>query len=72
MPDNWGFVAAAYALAALVFGGYWRSLARRERELAAVRTEQEAVRNDRASRSEQPARPGHPRPEPASRPPLQQ
>ena len=26
MPDNWGFVAAAYGLAALVLGGYWRRL----------------------------------------------
>ncbi len=33
MPDNWGFVAAAYLLAALVFGGYWRRLARIERTL---------------------------------------
>jgi hypothetical protein len=33
MPDNWGFVAAAYGLAALVLGGYWRYLRRREREL---------------------------------------
>ena len=79
MPDNWTFVAAAYALAALVFGGYWRRLARRERELAAVRTEREAVRiereavrTDRASRSQQPSKTAHPRPEPASRPPLQQ
>ncbi len=34
MPDNWGFVAAAYGLAALVFGGYWRYLRRREREIS--------------------------------------
>ena len=71
MPDNWTFVAAAYGLAALVFGGYWRSLARRERELAAARIDREALRNDRASRSHQPSQTGHPRPEPASRPPLQ-
>jgi len=32
MPDNWGFVAAAYLLAALVFGGYLRRLARIERD----------------------------------------
>jgi len=79
MPDNWTFVAAAYGLAALVFGGYWLRLGRMERELAAVRTEREpvrtdreAVRNDRASRSQQPSESGHPRPEPTSRPPLQQ
>ena len=33
MPDNWGFVIAAYVLAALVLGSYWRWLARRERAL---------------------------------------
>jgi hypothetical protein len=36
MPDNWGFVIAAYALAFVVFGGYWRRLARREREVATL------------------------------------
>ena len=36
MPDNWGFVAAAYGLAMLVLGGYWRRLTRRERELATL------------------------------------
>jgi hypothetical protein len=36
MPDNWGFVAAAYGLAVVVFGGYWRWLARKDRELAAL------------------------------------
>ena len=34
MRDNWSFVFAAYGLAALVLAGYWRRLARRERELA--------------------------------------
>jgi hypothetical protein len=32
MPDNWSFVFAAYALATLVLGGYWRNLARRDRD----------------------------------------
>ena len=32
MPDNWGFVIAAYAVAAAVFLGYWRRLRRLERE----------------------------------------
>jgi len=36
MPDNWGFVAAAYGLAAVVLAGYWRRLVRRERELTAL------------------------------------
>ena len=34
MPDNWGFVIAAYALAVLLLGGYWRRLRRIERDLA--------------------------------------
>ena len=33
MPDNWGFVIAAWAIAAAVLGGYWQRLARRERDL---------------------------------------
>jgi hypothetical protein len=33
MPDNWGFVAAAYLVAAIALGGYWRRLVRRERDL---------------------------------------
>jgi hypothetical protein len=33
MPDNWGFVIAAYGLAALVLIAYWRFLFRREKEL---------------------------------------
>jgi hypothetical protein len=57
MPDNWGFVIAAYALAAVVLGGYWRWLARRERDLltlaasqsdrGAVRQNQGVVRDER-------------------------
>jgi len=33
MPDSWGFVVAAYSLAAVVLALYWRFLVRREREL---------------------------------------
>mgnify|MGYP001569354713 FL=1 len=33
MPDNWGFVLAAYALAGVALFGYWRRLARKEKEL---------------------------------------
>jgi len=33
MPDNWGFVIAAYGLAAIVLIAYWRFLLRREKEL---------------------------------------
>ncbi len=31
--DHWGFVAAAYAVAVLAFGGYWRHLVHLERTL---------------------------------------
>jgi hypothetical protein len=37
MPDNWGFVAAAYGLTTVVLVVYWRRLVRRERELDAAR-----------------------------------
>jgi hypothetical protein len=33
MPDNWGYVFAAYALAAIALGAYWRRLARRAKSL---------------------------------------
>ncbi len=33
MPDHWGFVIGAYGLAAVVLAGYWRRLARKEKEL---------------------------------------
>jgi hypothetical protein len=52
MPDNWSFVFAAYALAAVVLGGYWRNLIKRER----------AATQPRASLS------AHPRSKPAPRP----
>ena len=55
MSDNWGFVAAAYAVAAVVLGGYWRMLARKERELITLRAGTKA----------------HPRPEPGQRTPQQ-
>jgi hypothetical protein len=63
MPDNWGFVAAAYGLAAVVFLGYWRWLRQKERELSALRV-------DRAMRSHQLPSSAHPRPEPGSRHPF--
>jgi len=34
MPDNWGYVFAAYGLAAIALGAYWRRLARRAKSLA--------------------------------------
>jgi hypothetical protein len=33
--DHWGFVAAAYAVAVLALGGYWRRLVHLERALKA-------------------------------------
>ena len=37
MAGNWGFVAAAYGLSAIVLLAYWRRLARRERDIAGRR-----------------------------------
>jgi hypothetical protein len=48
MPDNWGYVAAAYTVAVVVLGGYWRRLVRKEHELALLLR---AGRSDGASRS---------------------
>ncbi len=33
--DHWNFVIAAYGLAAVVLGGYWRRLVRQERAVRA-------------------------------------
>ena len=38
MPDHWGYVLAAYGLAAAALLGYWRHLLRRTRSLVARRT----------------------------------
>jgi len=58
MADNWGYVAAAYAVAVVVLGGYWRRLIRRERELAILNA---------GVRSQQPSETAHPRSEPGKR-----
>jgi hypothetical protein len=77
MPDNWGFVAAAYGLTAVVLGLYWRHLLRREKELrVTTRTHTERAGESATSRtiverSRQPSSSGQPRPEPGSRHPLQ-
>ena len=68
MPDNWGFVVAAYAVAVVVLGGYWRMLNRRERDLASLVAP--GASDNRASRSRQPSETAHPRPDPGQRPPL--
>jgi len=72
MPDNWGFVIAAYGLTAAVIGIYYRRLSRREREVEALRRSTAGRSRDRstAMRSREPSRTAHPRPEPGSRPPL--
>ena len=83
MADNWGFVLAAYGLAAVVLLVYWRFLARRERDLRGDAqtpratsgvSEPPASQTHRArSGVSEPLAPtsGHPRSKPASRPPLQ-
>jgi hypothetical protein len=75
MPDHWGFVAAAYAVTAIILGGYWRMLARKEHALASpgtgTRGQSEAgARTDPTIRSREPSKTAPPRPEPGSRPPL--
>ena len=57
MPDNWGYVAAAYTIAVVALGGYWRRLVRKERELTLLLTAG-------------PSETGRPRPEPGQRPSL--
>jgi hypothetical protein len=63
MPDNWGFVAAAYGLTAVVLLIYWRRLARKEREVT-------TLQRLNAERSRKPSSSGHPRPEASTRTPL--
>jgi heme exporter protein D len=41
MGEHWSYVIAAYALAAVVLGAYWRALVRGERTLRGQRTRQE-------------------------------
>lgn len=44
MPDHWGYVLAAYGLAAVVLLAYWRRLVRKDRELVARRSSAPAAR----------------------------
>jgi hypothetical protein len=44
MPDNWGYVFAAYAVAAVAVAGYWRRLRHRRRALAAPVTRKRGQR----------------------------
>jgi hypothetical protein len=58
MPDNWSFVAAAYGLAALVLGGYWRFLRRLEAEGASTAPSEASPRKRQGSGGEAAARTG--------------
>jgi len=73
MADNWGFVAAAYGLAAVVLLIYWRRLVMIERRLDALNRSNAQRSRERSSaeRSREPSRTGHPQSAPDSRPPLQ-
>jgi hypothetical protein len=42
MPDHWGYVGAAYGIAAVVLVGYWRYLSHRARRLAGARRSRKA------------------------------
>ena len=46
MADNWGFVAAAYGLAAVVLGAYWRRLVRLDRELTSAQSRRGAKQGE--------------------------
>jgi hypothetical protein len=45
MPDNWGYVFAAYGIAAVVLVGYWRRLVRRLGALDAAQRAREGKRS---------------------------
>ena len=55
MADHWEFVIAAYGLAAVVFGVYWRRLCHKERELNALKS---TSRSESTMRSRQPSTTG--------------
>ena len=61
--DHWGFVLAAYGIAAVALGAYWRHLCRRDRELTEITTK---MMNRQETRSHVPPGAGHPRSKPAS------
>jgi len=66
--DHWGFVLAAYGIAAVALGAYWRHLCRRERELTLLASK---MINRKEERTDVVPGAGHPRSKPASRTPLQ-
>jgi hypothetical protein len=49
MPDNWGFVIAAYGLAAVVLAAYWRFLFRLEKLLDAAKFARHSRQGSRVS-----------------------
>jgi hypothetical protein len=55
MPDNWGFVIAAYGLAAIVLITYWRFLFRREKELDDARDVRQELRHESSVSEPRPA-----------------
>jgi hypothetical protein len=55
MPDNWGFVIAAYGLAAVVLIAYWRFLFRREIELGDARDVRQHMRREPGAAEPRPA-----------------
>ncbi len=44
MANHWGYVIGAYVLALVVFGGYWRRLVKREREVQTRPTRRRGAR----------------------------
>jgi hypothetical protein len=60
MPDNWSYVVAAYAVSAILLGGYWRYLIRRARRLDTYQRRRRSV-----------AVAGRARPEPGAHPSAQ-
>lgn len=57
MPDNWSYVVAAYAVAAVLLGGYWRYLVRRARRLDTYHRRRRSVAQTGHARSEPGAHP---------------
>ena len=55
MPDHWGFVVAAYGIAAVALGMYWRRLVQRDRQLDAARAVPRARSAARAALAREPA-----------------
>jgi hypothetical protein len=71
MADHWEFVAAAYGLAVVVLGAYWRRLVRRQRDVERARSRHPSRSGRLQPTAGQPI-PGQPiHRQPVSRPPIQ-